>query len=91
MTLQEGWNKKLAFNLKFTFPLGTQWKISSALSLEIKGYFERNKCFQKVHLKASIKLPAIRFIILCKAPTKSYKTEVNTIGRERKACGFFIL
>jgi hypothetical protein len=82
--------EEMAFKLKFIFPLGTQWKISCALSLEINGYFERSICFQRVHLKDSIKLPVIGFIIPCKVSTKFYKTEVNTLGRKRKACRFFI-
>jgi len=43
----------------------------------------------KVHLKTSIKLPVIRFIILDKVSTKLHKTEVNTLGRKRKACRDF--
>jgi len=63
----------MAFKLKFTFPLGTQWKISSALYLEINGYFERSKCFLKVRLKASIKILVITFKFYAKSPLNYIK------------------
>ena len=40
--LEEG----MVFKLKFTFPLGTQRKKSSALSLEINGYFKEANAFK---------------------------------------------
>jgi hypothetical protein len=83
--------EEMLFKLKFNISVRNTKENKFCFSLEINCYFERSKCFQKVHLKASIKLPIMRFIILCKVFTKLYKTEVNTLESSEGLAGFLFL